>query len=105
MNWTQITKPEYPVSLQIRAQGCISITYDSGRVWTINNVMWSTSSNDSTAAEPTAGRLNLFQNGAASGLGLPGIEVSTAHPITLDSIVYTDINVLTTKLVADFALL
>jgi len=103
MIFTQVTKPEKAVALDLIGPRTLKITYESGKVWTVSSVVWSTVSSSSSAPNPTDGILNFAASGGIASRGLIGIEVSVANPITVNSVVYTNIVTLTDYLITNFA--
>jgi hypothetical protein len=94
MHFTQVTQPEIIASIVKSGTGCITITYESGKEWTVTSIIWSAIKNRDDASIPTGGYINFFQTGAVSGTGIAGVAVDTNNPLTFDSVVYTEIDTL-----------
>lgn len=102
MLFTQITRPEKVASLNTIGTRTLKITYESGKVWTLSSVVWSTVSSSSSAPNPTDGVINFTAAEGTSSIGLIGIDVSEASPLTVNSVVYTNIVTLTNYLITNF---
>lgn len=59
----------------------LKFIHSNGREITANSLIWSTFKNFADTDEPLAGRLNFFQSGSVSGIGIAGFDVSTSSPM------------------------
>lgn len=100
MHFTQTSKPEVVASIAKTAANTITVTYESGKKWTIMNAVWSAVKNRDDASDPTGGYINFSQLGSGSGLGIVGTDVSVESPLTFDSTEYTNIETLVTHLLS-----
>jgi hypothetical protein len=98
MHYTKVLQPSIISSIDIVGAKCITITYTDGRKWTLTNVIWSASQNDSGHSDPTGGSIHFSQLGAMSGGGV-GAPVSVEKPLLLDSNSYTNLETLVSYLI------